>query len=473
MSRSAPLATIIAAYCGLLLCAVLAIPLRIPEVLQLAARHGLQSIGMTTWIAMTPDSSPLNYYVQLPFLQAFGDTRLGARLDSLLFAAAASYVFFRLAARIRLQRPLMALALFMLLPINLQLLSQGRPFAQALFLLLLATEFFFRLIERPGVLTAAMYAVLLTLCIYTDRYAFWVAVGYLLFLFRFVNRAPERRATWYVLPATILPGLAFLPFLLWASSQSHPYWPFPPRPASAFTGFIDTIQAFSGNEWFGVALLLLLLAGFIAGNWATFRPRSMGIPKKVALFCFSGGVITTVLVAAVTDHWLGGVFGEHQIVWAFPATILLTVAALEWLSKGDWLSKRDWLGKSPVLRTASVVAAVALLVLCAIGDYLFFTTPTEDLQTEAALIQPELTHGACVVFVSERFSKVLFQLFAPTLNEDECRNFFHNRIVLASHPYVQPQQQENAESFFRGLNFVVTKRIHAGGGEIVVFEQSH
>ncbi len=50
-------------------------------------------------------------------------------------------------------------------------------------------------------------------------------------------------------------------------------------------------------------------------------------------------------------------------------------------------------------------------------------------------------------------------------------NFFHSHIVLASHPYVRKDQQEDAESYFRGLNFVEVKRIRAGGGQIIVMDQ--
>lgn len=79
---------------------------------------------------------------------------------------------------------------------------------------------------------------------------------------------------------------------------------------------------------------------------------------------------------------------------------------------------------------------------------------------------------ACVVFVSEQLSEPMFLLFEPRLARYECLNFAHRRIVLASHPYVRADQQQDAESYFHALNFQEAKRVRVGGGQVLVLDQS-
>jgi len=447
---SAPAALLISAYALLLLFALATIPLRIPEILQMAASRGFESVSMPGWIALTPESAPLNYFVQLPFILVLGYSRWGVRLDSLLFAIGSCYLFVRLAKQIRLRDPWIALLLFMLLPFHLQLAWAGLPAEQALFFLLAATECFLRLTEKPLLITAALYALFLTLCIYTDRYAFLPAIGYLLFLFRFVQGAEQRRAMWLALGATVLPPLLFLPYYLWAKPQVSPYWP--SQPSSGAPDYIESLRLLAGNEWIGIALSALLVAALIASCWSTFRAATP-ISKRTSLFCLFGGVISTVAVLLVTDFWFGESLTAHQILPAVPATVLLTIAAIQ----------------RPILRP---LAAAVLILLAAAGSSFPILDRSEDVQTETHVVEQQLGPNSCVVFVSERFAKILFEIFAPDLKGRECLNFFHQRVVLAVHPYVGSDHEENAESFFRGLSFVETKRIPEGRGQVVVMQQA-
>jgi hypothetical protein len=52
----------------------------------------------------------------------------------------------------------------------------------------------------------------------------------------------------------------------------------------------------------------------------------------------------------------------------------------------------------------------------------------------------------------------------------ECLEFFHPRIVMLVHPYVEEAQKKDADVFFRGLNFQEVKRLEVGGGEVIVIE---
>jgi len=460
--RFGPSVLLIAAYAVLLLAAVLAIPLRIDEILQIMGgwHHSLSTL--VAWIAQTPASAPLNYFIQWPFIEAGGHSRLAARLPSLLFALASCYVFLRLVKLIPLRQCYPALLLFMLLPVQYQFATRGRPLEQALFLLLLATICYFRLLRAPDFRSAALYAGLLLLCLYTDRSSYLPAIGYLLFLLRFVNTAHERRVIWFALPATIVPVLLFLPYYFWAHPQVNPNWLLAPTPyPPALPVYLQTLFSVALGGWNGYIVAGLLAAGTLGGAWYSFRPDAGAVSRRIPLFCLFGGVVSTIAIAIAVDAWNGYPFSPNDVLWAAPGMIVLSFAVLEWLARKQ------------AIRPLGAAAAVLLIVLCAIGDANYLRNRTEeDFPSEAAMVAPELTGNSCVVFVSEGLSPQLFLLFDPSLEKRECLNFFHDRVVLASHPYVRPSQQEDAESYFRGLNFIETKRIRAGGGQIVVMEQS-
>jgi hypothetical protein len=448
-------------YAALLLLTVLIVPLKIPEILQLSAGRHFDSPSIVRWVAQAPGSTPLNYFVQLPFVAVLGHSRFGARVDSLLFALGSCYFFLRLAKRVPLQHPYLALGVFMLLPAHFQVAYEGRPFEQALFLLLLATEWFFRLWEHPTVRASVIYAGLLTLCLYSDRYAYMPAFGYLAFLFRFVNRAQERRAVWFALPATVLPMLLFLPYFLWAQPQVSPYW-LTGFPVAGGLSSPDHLEQLAGNDWIAFVLTPMLLGGMIAGAWSSLRPSTGAISKRILLFCLFGGIVSVLAAAMIADLWLGDSFSSSQILWAAPAMVVLVFVALEWLEKQRFVG------------ALAAPLAVLLILLCASEDYLHlnWNSRAGDQQMLTSLVLPELTGDSCVVFVSQNFSKALFAVFQPDLENRECLNFFHHRVVLASHAYVRAAQQRDAETFFRGLNYVERKRIRAGGGQIVAMDQS-
>ena len=451
----------LAIYGLLVVIAVGALPLRISEILQLIA-HGEHSWGrFIGWIPQAPGSAPLGYFVQFPFVRLLGPSRFGARLPSLLFGLGSCYLFWGVVQRIRLRRPYWALAVFALLPSHYFSASEGLPFEQGLFLLLLATTFFFRLLDSPTLKWALWYSASLTLCIYTERFSYLPAVGYLLLLFAFVKQAQQRRVIWFALPSTILPALLFVPYYLWARPRVNPHWLFAPAaPNTPSSVYLEALQKFAGGGVTGYALSLLLLVGFLLSLWGLSRPTAAALPRTINILCLFGGALTTILIVLGVDVWSGYRFQATQVLWAMPGVVVSCFAALESL------------GPQPVRRFFANAAAGVLLVLCIVADGEYVTTPREDLAREAALIRPELQGDACVVFVSQGLSKLLFLVFDPGLEQHVCRDFFHARTVLASHPYVHASQQKNAESFFRGLNFTEIKRLPVGGGQIVVMQST-
>lgn len=436
------------------------LPLQLGEVLQIAGVTDIAHIGIFQWVARTPNTAPLNFFAEFPFLAALGNDRFSARIVSFLFAIAACYLFLRWAKRIPLQRPYLALAAFLLLPLHYMLAARAQPFEQGLFFSLAATICFFRLVGRPGVLRAALYAALLMACLYTSPFSFLPAIGLLAALFVFVLRAHERRALWFVLPATALPVLLFLPYLVWAQPYKDPHWLFEP---SSFPGGTPTVwqplYALANQGWAACGLAFLFLWGFGAALWSAAQFRNTPLGKRRILVCCIGAVVFTIAIALCLDAVNGRTFEASQMLWIAPLLIVLAFAGFEHAAR---LVRAGW----PL-----PIGAAAILGLSAICDIGYLASHPPDIGRVAQLVGPELTGDSCVVFVSERYSKLLFLVFQPQVAAHECLNFFHRKVVLASHPYVRPDQQSDAESFFRGLNFLPQKRIHAGGGQILVMRQ--
>jgi hypothetical protein len=454
----------------LLLVTCLLLPLHLDEVLQAAAFEHFSLKNMFEWIAKTPGGGPLCYLVQLPFA-LLSHSRLVLRLPSLLFALGSCFLFFQLTRLIPLRRPYLALLIFLAVPVHYYFAGQARPFEQGLFLLLLAALFFFRLVETPTPRNAIWYAVVLTAGLYTHWASFMPAVGYVLFLLRFASGKSERRALWFALPPTVVPLLLFAPYYVWAHSHLDGVW---------LSG-----QPYPGGDWSvwtGAALAVLLLIGLIGGAWSTFPSwrRLMAdslmlapvVPelrrKRIVVFCLSGGAVAALVPAAIAAVNITA-FTPNEFLWAVPGLVLVSCAALERLS--TLVLPPMFAMLSPVFRALSPALAILLFALSIPPDAFYLLSPPGDLQALTALIRPELGADGCLVFVSEGLSRNLFLLFEPDLETRECRDFAHQRVVLAEHPYVAPADQRNAELYFRGLNFVEKKRQSTAGGQVVTLDE--
>jgi hypothetical protein len=451
---------LLVAYAVILLIAILSTPLWLAEILQVAASAKASLAALVSWMVITPGAAPIFFFTQFPFVALLGHSPLAARLPTLIFALAACYVFWRIARRIPLQQPLLATCLFALIPIHYRFAATGIATEEAMFFLLLATLFFVRLIETGAIRDTILYSVFLTLCLYTEPFSYLPAAGCLLGLLVFVNRKEVRHTIWISLPATAVPILLFLPFAFWAHPFTAKAWLYEGGRFAFGPGvYLAAFRELSATGRVGYLLSSLLLAGALVGGWRAIKLPEPMMLKRVRFICLLGGVVSTIALALIIDGTSNGFFSADQIFWALPGLVLLLSATLDWLSSTRRL---------PIVASA---LAVLLVLTCIGGDAENFTIRPYNVGRAARLIAPQLTGDSCVVFVSESLSKTIFTVFDSHLEERECTNFFHKRIVLASHPFVRPDQQEDAESFFRGLNFTERKRIIASGSKIIVLEQ--
>jgi hypothetical protein len=194
--------------------------------------------------------------------------------------------------------------------------------------------------------------------------------------------------------------------------------------------------------------------------------------KRIVVFCLSGGAVAALIPAAIAAVNITiTAFTPNEFLWAVPALVLVSCAALERLS--TLVLPPMFAVLRPVPRVLSFVLAILLIGLCIPPDAYYLLSPPGDLQALTALISPELGADGCLVFVSEGLSRNLFLLFEPDLEARECRDFAHQRVVLAEHPYVLPADQRNAELYFRGLNFVEKKRQSKADGQVVTLDEDN
>ena len=467
--------TILVVYGLLIIGVALFTPLRLGEILQAAAFLTFSWHNFFLWIARTPAGAPLHYLTQWPFAMVSANSGILLRVPSLICAFGSAFLFFALTKRVPLQHPILALILFLMVPTHLLYATQARPYELGLFLLLLASLLFFSLVDNPGFGRAILYAVALTLCLYTQPSCYLPAIGYLIYLLGFANLQKYRRALWFALGATVLPLLAYAPYYAWAGLHRRGDWLAEQFPAYVIK--VLGIQAFMSLDpevwtpWFGVALVAMLMIGLVGGIASTMplgsfaeggpEPPASLLQRRAVVFCLAGGAMVTLLSETALAGWSATPFPPYQALWAVPGLVIVFCAALD-----AWM-------RVPLMKNLSlvnsVITAIAIL-LCLPGDVDYVRTQPDDMAKLTALVRPQIASDTCVVFVSQRLSKYLFEVFEPDLAKYECQNFFHKRVVLAIHPFVRPEQEREARIFFRGLDFEETHREILGDGKIITMD---
>ena len=458
LKRLPDLRIILGAYALLTLVAALVWPVSVDEILRLIGSSQSSFGQVLTWARQVPGGAPLGDFIQFCIMAVIGHSRLAVRLPSLACAVASCHLMWKLARQAAVQQPLLAVLLFMLLPLQVRYAADARPFELGLLLLISATIYYLRLLAAPNLRNSAVYSLLLLGCLYTEPFAYLPAVGYLLFLLAFIARADKRRAFWYALPSTVIPVLLFLPYFFWSTPFVNPRWLFNhDHVPFSETIYLDVMHAVGGGGTTAYVLSAILIAAAVVACWRSFQLTDAAFSKRMALFCLFGGVLSTVTIALIIDGTYNVFFSPDQIVWIAPALCILMVATLDWLQQKSAL--------------AGLSVAALVLLLCVYKNAEYMVTPKENIRAIEDKVRPLLSSDSCVVFVSQGLSRSVLTYLDPELGSKECFHFFHTRVVLASHPYVRPDQQEDAESFFRGLNFSISKRMDVGQGTIVVMDQ--
>jgi hypothetical protein len=449
---------VIVLFASALAVAVIWLPLRLAELLQLFSSTAASPGALLRWVLLTPGDAPLNYFIQVGAVQSMGHAAWVVRLPSVIFAVGAAWVFWKLAVRARLQRRTIALLLFLFLPLHFQAATEGRPFEQALFFTLLSYLLLFRLIWTPSIAITASYAGVLILCLYSDPTSFFVCVGSILVLLVFMRSTVIRRAIWHALSAAAVAALFYVPFLAWKEHLPESYWLWA-HDTVYFTEHAWAIlfRDASGGGVFGYAVSAAILGGIIVALWRLAKLPDSEAYTRLIFVSFLGGSVLAIVMSLLTDFLTSRPVSPEQLLFAMPGCMLLFAFALDWMfvkaAAAGWL------------------ISGALFLLVAAGDYNLLTKQPENFAELSRVAVQEISEDSCVVFISDRLSGNLFDVIEPRLRQKECKHFFYKRILLLSHPYVLPAEQEDGEGYFRGLSYYQVKRLYAGSGVVVVLEQ--
>ena len=448
---------VIVLYTSALVISASLLPLRLAELLQLAGSAAPTLAGLLRWAMLTPGDAPLNYFLEAGAVRSMGHAAWVVRLPSVLFAIGAAWVFWKLAVLVNLRRWYIALLVFLFLPLHFQAATEGRPFEQALFFTLLSYLLFFRLVQAPSIARTASYAGVLVVCLYSEPTSFFVCVGSILGLLVFMRSQAIRRVIWHALSAAAVAALLYVPFMVWKERFQGPYWLWGHDTVYLNQDAWALFREFSGGGAIGYAVSAAFLTGVIVTLWRLIKAPDRDATWRLRFVCFLSGSVLAIVLSLLTDLLSSKPISPERLLFGMPGFVLLFASAMDWL----------FVKAAP----AGWFAAATLFLLVATGDYNFLTTHPENFVALSGVAVKELSDDSCVVFLSEKLSRSLFEVIEPRLRQNECLNFFHKRILLLSHPYVLPDEQEDGEDYFRGLNYHEVKRVRAGAGLLVVVEQ--
>lgn len=460
-------------YVPALLAGVFLLPLWLPEILQMAgainpkvvklyevisiSHESSRITQLLNWAAATPGESPLGYLIQLPFVALLGPSAWAARLPSVLFAILNVFLFWRLTQRANLRNGLIAVVLFAAVPIHYHFAVEARPFEIALCAVLLAALSFLSVMEDASIRNSIIFGLTLLFCLYTAPRSVVAGVGSALCLLAFIQSKEVRTSLWRILPAAAGAALLYVPYVAWSQRQHLQLRLIPPDTYwLSDTDWPMVFRDLTGGGNAGYALTTILILGTGIGFWRALRYSAASQLKRQTLVCLFGGALLSLILNVSADGFTNSAFEPSHLLWSVPGFLILFCAGLDWLES--------------ISRYTAWPVAGLFLLFSLVGDYTFLTSRNEDIKKVASTAVPEIDQNSCVVFVSERLSPVIFRTLEPKLSPIECLDFFHRRIIMVSHPYVEAAQQKDAEVYFRGLNFHEVKRMSAGGGQVIVLE---
>ena len=361
--RAAPaLCGLLAAYAGVLAPLLSVLPLWVDEILQLIVSTRAPTLrALLVSAPLNVGAVPLGYLTQRVFTSVLGYSLFSARLPAAVFSVLSVAGAAWLARRLGLKRPVWAMALLAVLPLQLRYATEGRVYSQALCFSILSTLAFLWMRDAPGLRTSICYALSILAGLYTMPFSALVAVGHLIM---------EPRRVFVPFAAA---GVLFLPWFLFARRT----W----AAASAGNGYafhadlkmpLLVLREISGGGYIGSILLLALAAyGFLRME----RKQAQLLALIVAV---------PIAGAFALDFAFGYFFAIRQAIFVLPALALLASAG------------------RPVL-------IVPLLAASLVSDVRMFLRPRDDWALAARTLRAT---GSCIVTVPPT-SLGLYTFFEP------------------------------------------------------------
>jgi uncharacterized membrane protein len=363
--------------------------------------------------ALKQDGAPPLYYVLLHgWTAVFGTGNEAARSLSAVFMIGAVVCIFFAAQRFAGRTAAwIAVILLAVNPYAIRYATEARMYSLVALLVAGGTLVAQRAIEKPSFGRVAPYAVLVALAFYTQYWCFYiVGVAGLLFIWMWW-RTKHREAGRNLLLATIVGGLAFLPWVptfLYQREHTGTPWGKAVMPGIPigytlrdFAGGASGTAADRQEGWvlFFILVPMLLLGIFAVVSTKRTIELDVLVPKvtRGVTYMLVGGLV----IATTLNYFASGAFQSRYSAIVFPFYILL-------VARGFTL-----------LRDQRVLGALLILtvVLGFAGGVRNARTQRTQAGAVAAVLNAQAQRGDLVVYCPDQIAPSVHRLLKPGLEE--------------------------------------------------------
>jgi uncharacterized membrane protein len=409
--RTHPRTILLCSYALLTISLLAATPLWLDEILQLglAWHHSLRDL--LPWIEVNPGAVPLPYFVQQLSLRLFGYSVVAARLPAALFSILAAATFAAVCDHIGLRRRLLALAIFLLLPLQFRYALEARSYSQAVFFSVATLWLFLKLSESPSLPLTALYGATVAVGLYFHPFLAFPVVAQLL--------TTTRRTTW---TAATLAALCFVPWLILQHQARQNFHDPGLYPVGHLTPLVVLHDLTGGGYVSTVCLLVLAGFGIVRASMSAAVHRLLLLTVIVS--------IAGPLLGDTTLHYF---FAGRQFLLAMPALVLLAAHGF------DVVWQRS--------RLLAALPAVAFLGVASIKDFQDAAIPKDDLAVSAQSVATHLTSnskGDSCVLTAPSWAIDYYPFFRPGVPFPACTDPIRapEVIVVVSPSTSTPTERE-------------------------------
>ena len=342
-------------------------------------------------------------------MNVLGYSAFAARLPAALCSILSGAVFATLCWRLLSRGRLIALALFLTLPLQFRYGLEARVYSQGLLLSLLSMWLFLWLVEQPSLRLALAYGIAVALGLYSQPLTCFPALAQ-------VVCGPRRR---YVLPAIGAAALSFLPwYILQHRAQAEHALIVKPIAFFSYRQMMPQVllHDLTGGGYACTAALLALAA------WGVLSPTRSGCLYILLQFRWAGPYLWM--------SYFNYFFAERQLLFALPALILLAASGFERLCQ----EKRAILG---------YLLLAVFFLSAAVKDFRLATVPKDDLSRTADAIVSRLPSDACILTAPPEHV-AFYSFLRPELEERSCgQDRIYPEILAVTSSYTTPAERKS------------------------------
>jgi hypothetical protein len=301
-------------------------------------------------------------------------------------------VFIAILRRLKIGAPLLALLLFLAVPLQFRYAVEGVSYSLGLCFCLISFWVFLRFIETPSREWAVAYGVSIVLGMYSQPLIIFPVIAQIAWTAKFGTRRQ-------LLPAAAAMGAAVLAFLPWYFAQQS---------VQQQTGSMK-IVFFAWQQ----ARPLVLLHDATGGGYAVAIP--LILLASYGIYVQRSSAEQVLIASSLATAWAGPIlmdgivnyfFAPRQLVFALPFLVLLAAFG------ADELRTHGWVGLSGAF--VAVILGGSLY-----SDYGQAVHPKDDLMVAARTAQEWVGQDGCLAVAPPNWI-VYFTFFEQNLADRKC-----------------------------------------------------